>query len=61
MTIAQLEEWFKKTELPKAPVQLMPGTTILNVEHFLESHFAPLKIAPYAKVNEPLLWRLQAF
>ena len=61
MTIPELEQWFKSVELPPAPIYLNPATKINNVEHFLESHFSPLRNSPITKVNEPLLDRLLAF
>jgi hypothetical protein len=61
MTIAELEAWFKTVELPAAPILLNPSTKINDVNHFLESHFYPLKIDPANKINQPLLDRLLDF
>jgi len=60
MTITELEEWFRNAPKPDMPVYLNNATKVNNYEHFLESHFAPLRINPDSKVNQPLLWRLQA-
>jgi hypothetical protein len=61
MKVQELEEWFAKVELPKAPVMLLPGTTILDVDKFLESHFSPIRTEPDAIVNKPIWDRLYAF
>ncbi|WP_421944144.1 DUF6965 family protein [Pedobacter sp.] len=60
MTISELEDYFKTAEKPKTPLLLNPATIINNYEHFLESHFAPLRKDPDSRVNQPLLWRLKA-
>lgn len=60
MSISELEQYFKTAEKPKEPIMLNPATIINDYEHFLESHFAPLRTAPDTKVNQPLLWRLKA-
>lgn len=61
MTLQELETWFKNVELPTAPIMLLPGTTILDVDQFLESHFIPLRSNPDALTNKPILDRLYAF
>lgn len=58
--IQKLEEFFAKAEKPEIPLMLNPATQINDYEHFLESHFTALKQDPASKVNQPLLWRLQA-
>ncbi|PWS29283.1 hypothetical protein DHW03_05550 [Pedobacter yonginense] len=58
--IQKLEEFFAKAEKPEIPLMLNPATQINDYEHFLESHFTPLKHNPTSKVNQPLLWRLKA-
>lgn len=60
MTLQELEHWFQNAQLPEAPILLNPSTKINNVQHFLESHFYPLKLNPNSKINEPLLDRLLA-
>ncbi|WP_231463673.1 MULTISPECIES: hypothetical protein [unclassified Pedobacter] len=60
MTIPELEEYFKSVEKPVTPLLLNPATIINDYEHFLESHFAPLRKDPDSRVNQPLLWRLKA-
>jgi len=60
MTIAELEEWFRNAPKPDLPVYLDNATKVNNYEHFLESHFSPLRLNPDSKVNQPLLWRLKA-
>jgi hypothetical protein len=59
MTIAELEAWFKTAPMPEEPLYLNPATKVNNIGHFLESHFAPLRLDPNSKVNEPLLCRLK--
>lgn len=61
MTIEELEHWFTTVELPTAPVMLHPSTTITNVDHFLKSHFDPLKQNPNDRLAQPLMDRLLAF
>jgi len=60
MTIAELEEWFRNAPKPDMPVYLDNATKVNDYHHFLESHFGPLRINPDSKVNQPLLWRLEA-
>lgn len=60
MTIAELEQWFANVELPAAPLYLNPATKINDVNHFLESHFSPLRDGPITNINQPLLDRLLA-
>ncbi|MDN3588582.1 hypothetical protein QWY86_18010 [Pedobacter aquatilis] len=60
MTIPELEDYFKTAEKPQTPILLNPATIINDYEHFLESHFAPLRKDPDSRVNQPLLWRLKA-
>lgn len=60
MSITELEQYFKTAEKPKEPIMLNPSTIINDYEHFLESHFAPLRTEPESRVNQPLLWRLKA-
>ncbi|WP_240186697.1 DUF6965 family protein [Pedobacter namyangjuensis] len=58
MTISELENWFKANPMPSEPVMLNPATKINSIQHFLESHFYPLKLDPSNKINQPLLDRL---
>jgi hypothetical protein len=59
--VTALEDWFANTELPKAPVMLFPGTTIADLDKFLEVHFAALKANPDSKANVPVWYRLKSF
>lgn len=59
MSISELEEWFRNAPMPEEPLYLNPSTKVNNIQHFLESHFAPLRIDPNSKVNAPLLDRLK--
>lgn len=61
MTIHELKTWFSTVELPQAPLYLNPATKINDVNKFLESHFYPLEISPYSKINEPFMERLVVF
>lgn len=58
MNLSELQEYFKSKELPTGPFKLNESTTINDLPHFLNSHFSPLLIDPYSKVNQPLLSRL---
>lgn len=60
MTIEELEAWFKNAKLPEGPIQLYPGTTILGIPLFLESHFATIKKSPGSKNSQPSFDRLVA-
>lgn len=60
MHIAELENWFKNAKLPEPPVNLFPGTTITNVEKFLESHFIPLRSVPNGPTSHTHIFRLLA-
>ncbi|MCZ4244993.1 DUF6965 family protein [Pedobacter punctiformis] len=59
MTIQELEEWFSKAPKPVMPVMLNAATKVNDYEQFLDSHFSPLKAHPTAKINQPLLIRLE--
>lgn len=61
MTIAELENWFNTNPMPPEPVMLNPATRINDIQHFLQSHFYPLKLDPANKINLPLLDRLLDF
>ncbi len=58
MTIKELEDWFNSHPLPQPPVYLNNATKVNDIKQFLESHFAPLRIDPNSKVNQPLIDRL---
>lgn len=60
MTTLELEAWFRTATLPEAPVQLFPGTTVTDVEKFLESHFIPLRLAPHSPTSHTHIFRLMA-
>jgi len=59
MSIQELEEWFKSAPRPEMPVIIGPAEQVNDYDHFLESHFGPLKANPDSKVNMPLLHRLK--
>ena len=58
MTIPELEQWFKKVEMPATPLYLNPATKINDINYFLESHFGPLRLDPDNRINQPLSDRL---
>lgn len=58
--VNELEDWFANNELPKGPTMLFPGTTITDMDKFLEVHFAALKANPDSKANVPVWHRLKA-
>lgn len=58
--VQQLETFFANAEKQATPIYLDAATAINDYEHFLESHFAPLRIDATTKVNQPLIWRLKA-
>jgi len=58
--VQKLEDFFTQADKQATPIYLDAATVINNYEHFLESHFAPLKIDATTKVNQPLIWRLKA-
>ena len=41
--IAELENFFKNTPLPSAPVKLNPWTTIIDISLFIDSHLQVVK------------------
>ncbi|WP_343521662.1 hypothetical protein [Pedobacter sp.] len=57
--IQQLEDFFNQAGKQQVPIYLNQATVITDYEHFLESHFTPLKLNPDAKVNQPLIHRLK--
>lgn len=57
--IQQLEDFFTQAGKQQVPIYLNQATIITDYEHFLESHFMPLKQNPDAKVNLPLIHRLK--
>lgn len=48
-------------QLPAAPFELYPGTTIMNIERFIEVQLITLRHDPAAKTSQPALWRLERF
>lgn len=60
MTPLELESWFRNAKLPQAPVTLFPGTTITDIEKFLESHLIPLRLAPNSPTSHTHIFRLMA-
>jgi hypothetical protein len=57
--VAQLEEWFTNNEVPKGETMLFPGTTISDMDKFLETSFLSLKNDPASKANAPVIYRLK--
>jgi len=57
--VQQLEEWFKNAPKPDMPVFLNAAVEVTDYDVFLESHFIPLRTKPEAKINAPILLRLQ--
>jgi len=57
--VNKLEAFFQNAGKQATPIYLNEATIINNYEHFLESHFTPLKADPSSRVNQPLLWRLR--
>lgn len=43
MKLPELIDFFNNTTLPDPPIQLYPGVTITNVEHFVKSSIATLE------------------
>ncbi|KQS34426.1 hypothetical protein [Pedobacter sp. Leaf194] len=58
--ISQLEDFFANAPKQATPIYLNEATVIENYDHFLESHFTPLRLNPESRVNQPLIWRLKA-
>jgi len=58
MNLEELENFFANCKRPEMPVYLNEATKVNDFDYFLESHIAPLKANPDAKVNRPLLYRL---
>lgn len=58
MTVEELEIWYKNVKLPEGPIQLYPGTTIVGLPLFLESHFNTLKKNPGSRNSKPSYDRL---
>ncbi|GAB2629956.1 hypothetical protein GCM10027035_25460 [Emticicia sediminis] len=57
--VEELEAYFKNTPLPKVPISISQCEMIINVERFLESHFATLKRMNGKQHFLPYLHRLQ--
>jgi hypothetical protein len=57
--VQQLEEWFKNAPKPDIPVFLNAAVEVTDYDLFLESHFIPLRTKPDAKINVPIIFRLQ--
>lgn len=58
--IQRLEDFFANAGKQPVPIYLNQATEITDYDHFLQSHFQPLKANPTSKVNQPLLHRLKA-
>ena len=57
--IAEIETFFSSVKLPKEPIQLCEGTTILDCKRFVENHLGNVK-ANSGKIRfKPYLERLQ--
>ena len=57
--IAELKTYFENTELPTEPVKMNDWTTIINVNKFIDSHFATIKTYNGNPYFRPHLNRLQ--
>lgn len=56
--IAKLENFFKNTPLPSAPVKLNPWTAIIDISLFITSHLEVIKLNNGIKNYEPYYTRL---
>ncbi|MNL63525.1 hypothetical protein D3C87_1876690 [compost metagenome] len=59
--VEDLENRLHGLQLPEAPLELYPGTTITNIERFIAAQIATLKHDPAARTSQPALWRLEKF
>jgi hypothetical protein len=59
--VGDLENRLHGLQLPAAPFELYPGTTITNIERFIAAQLAILKHDPVAKTSQPAVWRLEKF
>lgn len=57
MSIDELEDFFRKTELPQS-VKLGPGETIVDVKTFIHGHMSLIRHAPDSLVAIPFYSRL---
>lgn len=57
--VQKLEDFFSQGDKQATPIYLDAAAVINNYEHFLESHFAPVRIDATTKVNQSLIWRLK--
>jgi len=58
MDIQEFKDYFASLELPTTPIYLDASAKIIDVPHFLESHFKALEINPDSKINVPIKERL---
>lgn len=54
-----LEDFFVQAGKQAVPIYLNQATEITDYEHFLQSHLIPLRTNLHARVNQPLIYRLQ--
>ncbi|MDQ1139431.1 DUF6965 family protein [Pedobacter agri] len=57
--VSELEEWFRNAPRPDMPVFLNAAVQVTDYDLFPESHFIPLRSKPDAKINAPIILRLQ--
>jgi hypothetical protein len=58
-TLINLEDYFSSIDLPTYPVKLNRCSTITNVPHFIENHFATVKAQNGNETFLPYLHRLE--
>lgn len=64
MTLEQVEDLANRLhglQLPEALFELFPGTTITDIQPFLDAQLLALRHAPDSKVSQPCKWRLERF
>ncbi|SMC89749.1 DUF6965 family protein [Pedobacter africanus] len=64
MTPEQVEDLANRLhglQLPEAPFELYPGTTIIDIERFIATQLTALRHAPEARTSQPAAWRLERF
>ncbi|RZK18436.1 MAG: hypothetical protein EOO86_10175 [Pedobacter sp.] len=57
--LEDLENFFTNAGKQPVPIFLNQATEITDYDHFLQSHFQPLKANLTSKVNQPLIYRLK--
>ena len=57
--LAEIEAFFSSIKLPKEPIKLCDGTTILDCKRFIENHLGIVKANEGKTRFKPYLQRLQ--